>query len=138
MPPGHSSVNLGGAQFNVSQEFLDRTQISTPLQQVGGERVTQGVREGSQPAPDRATHPSGVERTAPDPNPQRRDHPRFGQRRAAAVQNKLNSYCCYTFLSESMAAQVVADSCYILAILPTFYPSTRAAASLAFGVLRWG
>lgn len=39
-------INLRGAQAGMAQQFLNRTQISTAIQKVGGRRVTQRVRAG--------------------------------------------------------------------------------------------
>ena len=41
---GHVGVNLGRADAGVTQNLLDTTQIGTPVQQVSGGRVAQGVR----------------------------------------------------------------------------------------------
>ena len=38
------SVDLRGLQTGVSQQFLDDSQVSTPVEEMGGEAVAQGVR----------------------------------------------------------------------------------------------
>jgi hypothetical protein len=40
------SVDLGGLKTGVSQKFLDDPQVCTPVEQVGGKTVAQGVRMG--------------------------------------------------------------------------------------------
>ena len=42
----YMSVDLRGLQTGVSQEFLDDSQVSTPIEEVGGKAVAQCVRVG--------------------------------------------------------------------------------------------
>jgi hypothetical protein len=42
----HMSVDLGGLETGVTEEFLDDTQVGTTIEQVGGETVPQCVGMG--------------------------------------------------------------------------------------------
>src|SRR6056297_2266232 len=63
---GDGSVNLGGGQINVTQQLLDGPQVCTALEEMGGERMSQGVGEAGHAVTEHAPHPPGVERAAPD------------------------------------------------------------------------
>jgi hypothetical protein len=74
------SVNLGGRQINVTQEFLDHPQICATFQQMRRKRVANCVRVGPEPAAHHSSYPSHVESTSPDADPEilRRFDDEFG------------------------------------------------------------
>ena len=45
------SVDLGGLQTGVTEQFLDDTQVGTAVEQVGGEAVAEGVGVGRNRGP---------------------------------------------------------------------------------------
>ena len=63
----YMSVDLRGLQAGVTQEFLHHTQVGPPVQQVGGEAVTEGVGVGRdrRPAVEEAPHVPRAEPVAP-------------------------------------------------------------------------
>jgi hypothetical protein len=60
------SVDLRGLQTGVSQQFLDDTQVSTPVEEVRGEAVAEGVRvrRNRGPAIDDAPDVAGAQASA--------------------------------------------------------------------------
>ena len=42
----HMSVDLGGLETGVAQQFLDHPQVSAAIEKVGGEAVAEGVGVG--------------------------------------------------------------------------------------------
>src|SRR6476620_6756605 len=54
----YPSVSLGRADCCVAKQLLNCPQISTSLEQMGGERVPQGMRRDAA-GDGRATHPAG-------------------------------------------------------------------------------
>jgi hypothetical protein len=57
MLAGHGSVDLGGRQIGMSEQILHGSQVGTPLQEVGGETVSKGVRKGGDPLFDHSADP---------------------------------------------------------------------------------
>ena len=43
---GHVGVDLGGAETRVAEQFLNRAQVSAPVQKMGRGGVAEGVRTG--------------------------------------------------------------------------------------------
>src|SRR4051794_39021978 len=72
--PADVSVPLGGGQVGVTEQLLHRSQVGTPVEEVRGEGVAEGVRvggAGSAVVEDPAGVPGG-EATAPAVEEQRR------------------------------------------------------------------